>query len=113
MMFSVIPRIEFPNWPDSTAVLDYEWDMDGTNIEWRRCVAHAVEILAKSYKVEVINEPKFEPEEDFVDIKFKIGTSELTFSNDALLSMILLESDDTALLRNIENILGVAVGWTK
>jgi len=113
MMFSVIRRNEFPDWPDSNAALEYDWDMDGTNIEWRKCVTHAVKVLVSSYELTVIDEPEFEPGEDFVDIKYKIGTSEIIFSNDALLSMIWIVCDDTELLRNIEKVLGEAEAWRK
>lgn len=110
-MFTVIPRKEFPDWPESNAALDYEWDMDGTNIEWRECVARAVEVLSGKFELKVLDEPEFEPEEDFVDIKYQVGKSELVFSNDALLSMIWLVSEDIVLLRNVENTLGESVGW--
>jgi hypothetical protein len=47
-------------------LIDYEWDMDGNNHEWRNCVSHFLELL-QSYgsKVTPIDVPPFIGHEDF------------------------------------------------
>ena len=101
----VLDRRDFPKWPLTEASLEYDWDMNGNNKEWRICVKDVIRHFQQSYTVELVDEPEFYDDEDFVDIRYKINGCEIVFSNDATLFGIWLSCKNITLLRELENYL--------
>ena len=94
--------------------LSYEWNDSFENREWRPCVEHFLDELAKlGHKVVPSSLPPFTPCEDFVDIVYLIDGVRTTFTSDILLSLISISSEDPRVLRGAWETIGNIVGWER
>lgn len=104
-------RLETLRDPDEL-LLDYEWSYSLDNTEWRPCVEHFLsEVASQGHNVVALPSPAFECGEDFVKIAYLVDGRRVTFSSDILLSLIVIKSEDSYLIRDVWNHIGNKVGW--
>ena len=92
-------------------LLSYEWS-SFDNYEWRPCVKHFLGEIAKhGHKVILVSSPPFTLGEDFVEIVYLIDGSRTKFTSDHLLSLIIITSEDSRVLRTVWEPIGNKMGW--
>lgn len=92
--------------------LSYEWGDSFENREWRRCVEHFLDEVAKlGYSATPLPSPAFTPGEDFVEITYLVGGVKTTFTSDQLLSLITIHPEDPVVLHDVWKSIGDHVGW--
>lgn len=97
--------------PDALWLL-YEWGDSFTNSKWRPCVEHFVgEVANQGHTVKGMPSPPFVEGEDFVEVAYLVDGVKTVFSSDHLLSLIVIASEDSSVLRGVWNHIGTKVGW--
>lgn len=110
-MYSLYPLGSIKHDPNALW-LSYEWGDSCDNREWRPCVEHFLDEVAKlGYSVIALPSPTFTPGEDFVEIAYSVGGLRTAFVSDQLLSLITIHPEDPAVLRNAWKTIGDRVGW--
>lgn len=109
-MYTLYPLKPISHDPDRF-LLSYEW-VPFDNREWRPCVEHFLaEVANHGHEVILVSSPPFTLGEDFVEIEYLIDGSRTTFTSDHLLSLIIVTTEDSRVLRTAWEAVGNKVGW--